>query len=61
MPISIGMGSRSIIGMCASFGMIVGGFVPAIWGASQLGMQSFLFGIVGAAAGFWAGMRISED
>jgi hypothetical protein len=51
---------RSVIGLCAAVGMLVGGYVPALWGAGSFSLQSFLFGIVGAAAGVWAGIRISE-
>jgi hypothetical protein len=54
------MGSRSVIGLCAGFGSIVGGYVPVLWGASSFSLVSFLFGIVGAAAGVWAGIRIAE-
>ena len=60
MPISGGMGTRSVIGLCAGFGSIVGGYVPVIWGASSFSMVSFLFGIVGAIAGIWAGIRIAD-
>jgi hypothetical protein len=60
MPISGGMGTRSVIGLCAGFGSIVGGYVPVLWGASSFSMVSFLFGIVGAIAGIWAGIRIAD-
>ena len=51
---------RSAIGLCMFFGSLVGGYVPVLWGASSFSLQSFLFGAVGAAAGVWAGVRISE-
>jgi hypothetical protein len=51
---------RSVIGLCTCFGGLVGGTVPALWGASSLSPQSFLFGAIGAAAGVWAGVRISD-
>jgi hypothetical protein len=54
------MGSRSVIGLCGGFGSIVGSYVPVLWGASSLSMVSFLFGIFGAAAGVWAGIRIAD-
>ena len=60
MPITSVMG-RSVIGLCMGFGGFVGGYVPVLWGASSLSMQSLLFGAVGAAAGLWAGVRISES
>ena len=53
-------GGRSVVGMCAGFGMTVGGFVPMMWGASGWGFQSILFSLVGGIAGIWAGLRIAE-
>jgi hypothetical protein len=52
---------RSVIGMCAAFGMLAGGYVPALWGAGAFSLQSLLFGAVGGVAGLWAGVRISES
>jgi hypothetical protein len=51
---------RSVIGLCMGFGGLVGGYVPVVWGASSLSLQSFLFGALGAAAGLWLGVRVSE-
>lgn len=50
-----------MIGLSAGFGMLVGGYMPALWGASSLSLQSFVFGIAGAIAGVWFGVRISES
>jgi len=53
---------RSVIGMCAFFGSAVGSYVPVVlWGASSFGVTSLLFGGVGAIAGVWAGIRISDS
>jgi hypothetical protein len=51
---------RSVIGLCGGFGMVVGGYVPALWGASSWGIESLLFGALGAVAGIWFGVRVSE-
>jgi hypothetical protein len=51
---------RPVIGLCGGFGMFVGGYVPELWGAGSFSMSSFLFGIIGAIVGIWAGMRIAE-
>ena len=51
---------RSVIGMCAGFGVLVGGFVPEMWGASGFGLESLLFSALGGVAGLWAGLRIAE-
>lgn len=52
---------RSVIGLCGGFGMFVGGYVPELWGASSFSLSSVLFGALGAAAGIWLGVRISES
>jgi len=54
------MHSRSVIWLCATLGMFVGGYVPVLWGASELSAESLLFGAVGGFAGVWAGVRLSE-
>jgi hypothetical protein len=52
---------RGVIGMCVAFGSIVGGYVPTLWGASSLGVESLLFGAVGGIVGVVVGVRISES
>ncbi|HEY2072083.1 MAG TPA: hypothetical protein VGG88_00770 [Gaiellaceae bacterium] len=54
------MMGRGAIGMCATFGLLVGGFIPELWGASAWGIQSLLFSGLGGVAGVWAGLRIVE-
>ena len=51
---------RGVIGMCALFGSFVGGYVPTIWGAGSLGMESLLAGVLGGIAGVWLGVRLSD-
>jgi hypothetical protein len=51
---------RSAIMLCATLGMLVGGFVPTMWGASSLGLESLLFSGVGGVAGVFAGLRIAD-
>jgi hypothetical protein len=51
---------RSVIGLCAMAGMTVGGFVPAVWGASSFGLSSLLFSVAGAVAGVWFGARLAD-
>jgi hypothetical protein len=43
-----------------AFGSVVGGYVPVLWGASSFSLVSILFGALGAVAGVWVGVRISE-
>jgi hypothetical protein len=53
---------RSVIGLCAGFGMLVGGYVPVLlWHAGDFSLSSLLFSGIGAVAGIWLGARVSED
>jgi hypothetical protein len=52
---------RSVIGICAGFGVVIGGFVPELWGASAFSLASLVFSVVGGAAGIWLGVRLSDD
>ena len=56
----LGKMGRSAIGLCGGFGCFAGGYVPVLWGASSFSLESLLFGVVGAVAGIWVGVRISE-
>ncbi len=51
---------KSVIGLCAGFGTIVGGYVPALWGASSFSLLSLVFGFVGGVPGIWFGVRVSD-
>ena len=51
---------RGVIGMCVLFGGLVGGYVPTIWGASSLGVESLLFGAIGGIAGVLFGARYAD-
>jgi hypothetical protein len=54
-----GMG-RSVISICAVFGTIVGGFVPALWGDNGISLAGVLFAALGGIAGIWLGIRLSD-
>jgi hypothetical protein len=47
--------------MCVLVGGLVGGYVPTLWGASSLGVESLLFGAIGSVAGVFLGVRIAES
>jgi hypothetical protein len=49
---------RSVIGLCALFGMTVGGYIPVLWGSSSFSLSSLLFGALGGVAGIWFGVRL---
>jgi hypothetical protein len=52
---------RSVIGLCATVGGVVGGYVPVLWGASSFSLASFVFGVAGAVAGVVLGARLVTD
>ena len=52
---------RSVIGLCALVGSFVGSYVPTLWGASSLGVESLLFGAIGSVVGVFVGVRIAES
>ncbi len=52
---------RSVIGLCVLVGSFVGGYVPTLWGASSLGVESLLFGALGGVAGVVVGARIADS
>jgi hypothetical protein len=51
---------RSLIGICATFGLFIGGYVPELWGASAFSLTSVLFSGLGGIAGVWLGVRLSD-
>jgi hypothetical protein len=42
-------------------GTIVGGYVPALWGAGSFSMASIVFSLFGGVAGVWAGFRLVNN
>ena len=52
---------RSVIGLCATFGTFVGGYVPSLWGDSGLSLTALVFAAVGGVLGVWLGVRLSAD
>ena len=56
-PVGVG---KSVIGLCAGFGTIAGGYVPLLWGASSFSLVSLVFGVAGGVAGVWVGVRASD-
>ena len=51
---------RSVIGLCATAGGTIGGYVPVLWGASSFSLASLAFGAVGAVAGVWLAVRLQS-
>jgi len=53
-------GMRSVIGLCATVGGTIGGFVPMLWGSSGFSMTAILFTVIGGVAGVWIGVRLVD-
>jgi len=51
---------KSVIGLSATFGTVVGGYVPVLWGASGFSLVSLVFGFAGGIAGVMLGVRLSD-
>jgi len=51
---------KSVIGLCAGLGTVLGGYVPVLWGASSFSLVSLVFSLAGGIAGIWLGVRVSE-
>ena len=51
---------RSAIGLCATIGLFVGGYVPELWGASAFSLSSLLFSALGGGTGVWLGARLAD-
>jgi hypothetical protein len=52
---------RSAIGLCATIGTFVGGYLPSLWGGSSLSLASLFSGLLGGVAGIWLGVRLCAD
>ena len=50
---------RSVIGLCATFGTIAGGYVPSLWGGSSLSLTSVVCAALGGITGVWLGVRLA--
>jgi hypothetical protein len=49
---------RSVIGISATVGTIVGGYLPEVWGASSFSLTSLFFGAVAGVTGVLLGARL---
>ena len=51
---------RSVIGLSATVGGTIGGYLPVLWGASSFSLASLAFGALGAVAGIWLAVRLQS-
>lgn len=52
---------RSVIGLCALAGTTLGGFLPDLWGGSDISLTSVLTAGIGGIAGVFLGARLSQS
>jgi hypothetical protein len=50
---------RGIVWLFVGVGMVVGGFVPLVWGGSALGLASLVLGSLGGVAGLWVAVKLT--
>jgi hypothetical protein len=50
---------RRVVWIFVGVGMVVGGFVPVLWGGSVLGLASLVFGSLGGVAGLWLAAKLT--
>ncbi len=50
-----------MVGICTTAGLLIGGYVPALWGASAFSLWSIVFGALGGIAALWLGLKLSGD
>ena len=50
---------RRVVWLFVGVGMVVGGFVPLVWGGSALGLASLVFGSLGVVAGLWLAAKLT--
>lgn len=55
------MGGRGVIGICTTVGLLVGGYVPVLWGASDFSLWSIVFSAFGGFAGLWLGVKLTDS
>lgn len=50
---------RRVVWLFVGLGMIVGGFLPMLWGGSSLGFASLVCGTLGGVAGLWLAAKLA--
>ncbi|HEY5588959.1 MAG TPA: hypothetical protein VIK86_08395 [Candidatus Paceibacterota bacterium] len=55
------MNSKKIIMVGMTVGLFLGSFIPTLWGASELSLQSVFFSALGGFLGVWIAYKLSQD
>jgi len=54
------MSPKTLIWIGIFVGGAIGGYVPALWGASLFSFSSIIGNTIGGIAGVWAGWKLSQ-
>lgn len=54
------MGIKSVIYVFMFIGSLAGGWIPTLWGANPLGLESVLGGLIGGLLGIWGGFKLGK-
>ena len=54
------MNPKTLIWIGVFIGGAIGGYIPALWGASLLSFSSIIGNTIGGFVGIWAGWKISQ-
>lgn len=54
------MDTKQIIWIGVLVGSVVGGYIPALWGAGLLSFSGIIFSTLGAFAGLWLAFKVSQ-
>jgi uncharacterized membrane protein YeaQ/YmgE (transglycosylase-associated protein family) len=53
------MSRKTLIYVGATIGSVVGGYVPALWGADPFSMTGIVFGSIGAFVGLFLAIKLT--
>ena len=54
------MNSKTLIWIGTLVGSVIGGYIPALWGAGMFSFSSIIFGSLGAILGIFIGFKLSN-
>ncbi|MFA5830577.1 MAG: hypothetical protein WC878_01980 [Candidatus Paceibacterota bacterium] len=54
------MESKKLVWIFMSVGMVIGGYLPLLWGGSEFSVSGILFSGIGGIVGIWIGWKFSQ-
>jgi hypothetical protein len=55
------MSRKSLIFWGMTFGSLIGGYVPALWGGDAFSVSGIIWSGVGGILGIWFGFKMGSD